>query len=331
MRALRFVEARRLELAETPAPEPGPGEVLVRVAACGICGSDLSCYKTGVFAGSVLGHEFAGWVEGAGNAVTGWSAGDAVAVDPKIPCGTCADCRSGAAHRCVSSLTLGIGSARPGAFAELVTVPAASLHRLPASVSPEDACLAEPLSCAVHGIERAAPRAGEAALVIGLGPIGLLAVAALRARGVTSILGIDPVEARRTLALALGAERSFPPGEDARTAAAGVSLAVECSGRPEMLQEAANLTAPGGRVVLLGVAMSEATVVPMVWVTREITILGSVASSPQDFRRAISMLGSDPGLARIITRRVGLAEAPRAFEDLLSPASDAKVAVDPRR
>src|ERR687891_93684 len=108
MRAVRLTGARDLRLVDIAEPQPSDDEVVVRVAACGICGSDLSCYKTGVFAGAVLGHEIAGIVEGTGARVV---------VDPKIPCGSCDQCAAGASHRCVSSLTQGISQARPGGFA----------------------------------------------------------------------------------------------------------------------------------------------------------------------------------------------------------------------
>lgn len=329
MRAIRFVEARRLDLVEIPDPEPGQGEVVVRVAACGICGSDLSCYKAGVFSGAVFGHEFSGTIAALGADVPGWREGDAVAVDPKIPCGACDDCRAGAEHRCPHSLTRGIGAERDGGLAEYVRAPATLLHRLPPQVPVEDGCLVEPLSVAIHGIERAGVRAGEPALVTGLGPIGLLAIAALRARGAGEIIGVDPVGARRDLAAALGAQRVYPPGGEALAAAQGVPLVAECSGRAEQIQQACNVTAPGGRVLLLGVPMTEASIIPMVWITREINMIGSISSTVDDFRAAVSLLADQTGIARIVTRRISLEEVPGAFDELISGAPDGKIAVAP--
>ncbi|MGH2793153.1 MAG: alcohol dehydrogenase catalytic domain-containing protein [Actinomycetota bacterium] len=123
MRAVRLAGAKRLEILELPDPEPGDGEVVIEVATAGICGSDLSCYKTGVFSGSVLGHEFAGFLDGR-----------PVVVDPKMPCGKCADCQNGASYRCVEALTRGPGGLRDGAFAERVAVPASGVHPLPAAL-----------------------------------------------------------------------------------------------------------------------------------------------------------------------------------------------------
>lgn len=330
MRAVRLVEARRLEPVEVPDPAPGPGEAVVRVVACGICGSDLSCYKAGVFVGSVLGHEFSGTVEAVGADAGAWRHGDPVVVDPKIPCGRCPTCLAGDGDRCAAALGQGLGGKRDGGYAELVRAPVGCLHPVPAALRLEDACLTEPLSVALHGLERAGFRPGEGALVIGLGPIGLLTVAALRARGAGTIVGVDPVEARRVLALTFGADRALPPGEEARAAGRGMPIVVESSGRPDMIQEAANLAAPGGRVLLQGIAMTDATVVPMVWVTRELSLVGSVGSSRREFEEAADVLAREPSLAAIVTRRVPLESLPQAFEDLLAPTSDAKVAVDPR-
>ncbi len=133
MRAVRLVEAHRLELVDAPDPQAAPGEVVVRVDGCGICGSDLTSYKVGLFTDAIPGHELAGVIEAAGDGVTGWGPGDMAVVDPKIPCGVCEDCRNGASYRCAMALTAGIGFARDGGFAELVAVPASLLHRAAAA------------------------------------------------------------------------------------------------------------------------------------------------------------------------------------------------------
>ena len=329
MRAVRLSGPRQLDLLELPDPEPADGEVVLRVAAAGICGSDLSCYKTGVFSGSVLGHEFSGVLERTGGGVEGYGTGDPVLVDPKLPCGVCVDCRSGAAYRCSQALTLGPGGARDGGFAEFVSVPAFCLSPLPDGLPLADACLTEPLAVAIHGIERAGGvRTGEDAIVVGLGPIGLLVVAALRARGAGTITGVDPVEVRRGLAAELGADRVFARIEDAPQ---GAPLVVECSGKPDLLMPVTHLAAAGGRVALLGVPIAEASVTAMIWVVREVSVIGAIASSPDDFRASAVLLAREPGIARIITRRVALDGLSQAFEDLVSAPADGKVVVEPGR
>ncbi len=328
MRAVQLVDAHRLELAELPDPEPGPGETVIRVEGCGICGSDLSSYKAGLFTDAVPGHEFSGTVTAVGPGVEGWAPGDPAVVDPKMPCGACDECRGGSPWRCAIALTAGLGFARNGGFAELVLSPATLLHRLPAELGLRDACLVEPLSIAVHGVDRARAGGGPA-VVIGLGPIGLFTVAVLKARGYGPVIGVDPVDDRRRLALALGADNSVSTAAEVRATVEPVPSVFECSGNAAVLHTAADLVAPGGAMVMLGVPFGEASVAPLMWVTREITITGSIASSEADFRTSIAMLAADPSLARVVTRRVGLDGVPQAFEELIAPQSGGKVVVDP--
>ena len=330
MRAVRLLDAHLLELEEVPEPEAMPGEVVIQVDGCGICGSDLSSYKVGLFAETVPGHELAGTVHAVGDGVAAWQVGDTAVIDPKIPCGSCDDCRSGAGYRCAMALTAGIGFARDGGFAERVAVPAANLHRLPAGLALEHACLVEPLSVAIHGVARARAHPGAAAVVVGLGPIGLLTVATLHARGAGPIVGVDPVADRRQLALDLGATAAVAEIREVRGVVGPVAAVIECSGHAPVLQAAADLVTTGGRLVLVGVPFGETTVAPIMWVTREIEIIGSIASSTADFEVSLAMLAADPAIARIVTRRASLAELPQAFEELITPASGGKVIVDPR-
>ena len=330
MRAVRLLEAHHLELVDLPAPEAMPGEVVIRVDGCGICGSDLTSYKVGLFTDAVPGHELAGVVDSVGDGVTGWVVGDTAVVDPKLPCGVCDDCRAGASYRCAMALTAGIGFARDGGFAELVAVPAPLLLRLPAGLALEHACLVEPLSVAIHGVERARVHPGDPVVVVGLGPIGLFTVETLHARGAGPIVGVDPVEDRRRLALDLGAATAVSELREVRSHVAPVPAVIECSGYAPLLHAAADLVAPGGRLVLVGVPFGEATVIPLMWVTREIEIIGSIASSAADFAVSLEMLAADPGIARVATRRASLAQVPAVFEELITPSSGGKVVVDPR-
>jgi threonine dehydrogenase-like Zn-dependent dehydrogenase len=328
VRAVSLVDAERLELIELPAPEAEAGEVLIRVSACGICGSDLSSYKRGLFIG-VPGHEVAGIVQSVGPGVEGWAVGDAAVLEPSGGCGACDQCLAGSYHRCIESLT-GSGTVRPGGFAELMAVRANRMRRLPEGLSPDIACLAEPLSVAIHGIRRARLNRGEESIVLGLGSIGLLAVAALGWFGAGRVFGVDPVEVRRQLASELGTSGVFGRATEVRAAMDGTPLVLECSGRPEAIQQAIDLALPGGRVVLLGIAVAEVTLVPVFWITREITVLGSINSQLEDFDAALQLLAARPEVSNIVTRRISLAEVPQTFVELLHPSGMGKVVIDPR-
>ena len=329
MRAVKLFGAHEMQVVELPDPAPGPDEVVVRVDGCGICGSDLSSYKVGLFTDAVPGHELSGVIEAAGDDVWEWRAGDRTVVDPKMPCGVCDDCRAGASHRCAIALTAGLGFARDGGFAERVLAPANLLHHIPDTLSLHDACLVEPLSIAIHGVDRARLREPSSAIVVGLGPIGLFTVAVLKARGMDPIIGVDPVDDRRRLALELGASGTATALHEVRATVEPSPAVFECSGHAELLHTAADLVAPGGVMCMLGVPFGEAQVAPLMWVTREITIVGSIAQSSDDFRDSIDMLARDPSLARIVTRRIPLDEVPAAFEDLIAPSSGGKIVVDP--
>jgi (R,R)-butanediol dehydrogenase / meso-butanediol dehydrogenase / diacetyl reductase len=328
VRAVSLVEAERLEVVDLPPPQAEPGELLLRVTACGICGSDLTSYKQGLFIG-VPGHEVAGVIEAVGAAVDGWRAGDAAVLRPSGGCGACDECRAGSYHRCIESLT-GSGAVRPGGYAELMAARADRLRPLPAGLAPEVACLGEPLSVAIHGIRRIGVSAGEDAVVLGLGSIGLLATAALRWLGAGRVFGVDPVDVRRELARGLGAEAVFERARDVRAEVDGAPVVLECSGRPEAIQQAIDLASPGGRVALLGIAVAEVTVIPVFWITREITVSGSINSRQDDFEEALRLLAARPEVARIVTRRIALAEVPDTFVALLHPAGVGKVVIDPR-
>lgn len=328
MRAVSLVEAERLEVVDMPAPEPGAGELLIRVSACGICGSDLTSYKRGLFIG-VPGHEVAGVVEAVGEGVETWQRGDNAVLQPSGGCRECDQCRAGDYHRCIESLT-GSGTTRPGGYAELMAARAYRMRRLPEGLVPEVACLAEPLSVAIHGIRRVGLKAGEDAIVLGLGSIGLLSVAGLRWLGAGRVYGIDPVEIRRELASGLGAEAMFGRSSEALAAVDGAPVVLECSGRPEAIQQALDLARHGGRVVLLGIAVAEVTLVPVFWITREITVTGSINSQFEDFEEALRLLAARPEVAGIVTTRVGLTEVPATFQELLHPSRVGKVVIDPR-
>ncbi len=210
MRVGVFRGVRRIEVEDAPEPVAGPRDVVLDVKACGICGSDLHTYLEGalVEVGQVLGHEFSGEVVAVGEEVAGIALGDRVTGIPIQPCGACRRCREGNGHLCERMHETGIGFGLPGAFADRVRIPDArpgvNVHALPDELSFEDGALVEPLGIAVHAVRRSGARAGQAALVYGLGTIGLHVAQVLRAYGVDPVLGVDLSELRLRRAGELG-------------------------------------------------------------------------------------------------------------------------------
>lgn len=292
MRSLVLTAHGRFALRDAPTPEAAPDEVLIRVKACGICGSDVHGMdgSTGRRIPPVtMGHEAAGIIEHVGAAVSGWAPGDRVTFDSTIYCGVCPYCRTGRVNLCDQRRVLGVSCAeyrRDGAFAEYVAVPARILYRLPEAVSFVQAAMVEPVSVAVHAVGRAPIRLGDTAAVVGTGMIGLLVVQALRQAGCGRIIAIDLDPSRLALAEELGAD-VVVPGDDpdlvARVHAAadgqGVHHAFEVVGSAPTLTAAIQCVRKGGSVVLVGNLAPEVAFPLQHVVTREITVYGSCASA----------------------------------------------------
>jgi L-iditol 2-dehydrogenase len=299
-------------------PAVGADEVLVRVRACGICGSDIHGY-TGVTGRRipplVMGHEAAGVIERTGRGVAGFAPGDRVTFDSTVYCGSCAFCRRGDVNLCDARMVLGVSCGdyrRHGAFAEFVVVPARILYRLPATLTFEHAAMAEALAVAVHAVERRRPAADERVAVLGCGMIGLLTIQVLRARGVRSIVAADLDARRRQLASDLGAARavanlSGEPAFDHLFEAVGVAATV-----------AASIAAvrKGGFVTLIGNLAPEVPLPLQAVVTRELTLLGSCASKGE-FSGAIELLASGAvDVAPLISAVAPLEEGQQWFDRL---------------
>lgn len=311
MRALRLEAVGRLALRDLPDPVAGPGEVLVRVGACGVCGTDRHLYR-GEFPSRppvTLGHEFAGTVEAVGEGVGHLAPGDLMTADPNIPCGLCGPCRRGRPNLCEGNRALGVG--RDGGFADLAIVPAVQAHRVPPEIGAEAAALTEPLACTLHGMDLAAVVPGMTVTVLGGGVIGLMA-ARLAALAGASVALVTRHPAKRALAESLGA-RALPSAQGLPQADA----VIECAGVPETVAQAPRLTRAGGAVVLLGVLPQGATVPiePFDLVFREISLLGSFVN-PSTHARAAALIASGAVPAgALVTRRVPLAEAASVVAD----------------
>lgn len=335
MRAVVLSDDRPgLESSELPDPEPAAHEALIRVTGCGICGSDLHLAAHLAPPGMVLGHEIAGTVEALGSAVdaAAWRIGETVAVRPFAGCGQCASCRRGRADHCDQFQLLGM--ARNGGFAELTTVGADELYRLPASVTGVEQALVEPLAVAHRAVQRGGVRAGDSVAIIGGGPIGQAILTWVRQRGVEQITVTDPAPGRRALAERMGATRAIDPLGDElgmlELALTGTDVVFECVGRPGMIGQAMDLAAIDGRVVVVGVCPSEDTSMPYTGLRKELDVRYALYYDQSDFLDTIDALsGHELSLDDYIGGTVGLDDLPATFADLVAGADGGKVILQP--
>jgi L-iditol 2-dehydrogenase len=326
MKALLLSKYKHLEIADLPEPKAGPGEVLVRVAACGICGSDVHGYD-----GSsgrrippiVMGHGAAGRIVALGSGVTEFAEGDRVTFDSTIYCGTCGYCRRGEVNLCDNRQVLGVSCVdyrRGGAFAEFVAVPSRIVYRLPDNLPFEEAAMLEAVSVAVHAVSLAQASGKSPALVVGAGMIGLLIVQVLRAAECSPIFVADIDDSRLRLAQEVGAHTALSAKLDVAaqveklTGGAGVDVAIEAVGQTDSVKAAIESVRKGGTVVLVGNIAPEVTLPLQKIVTRQIRIQGSCASSGE-YPRAIELLARGViQVIKLITAVAPLAEGPQWFE-----------------
>jgi L-iditol 2-dehydrogenase len=303
MKALLLSSYNHLELANLPVPSPAPDEVLIRVAACGICGSDVHGYD-----GSsgrripplVMGHEAAGIVSAVGSSISSFAPGDRVTFDSTVYCGACPSCLRGDMNLCDSRQVLGVSCGdyrRAGAFAEFVAVPARILHRLPENLPFAEAAMLEAVAVAIHGVNLAHITASDSVLVIGAGTIGILTLQAVRATGCKKVLVTDVDQNRLNLAKQLGATETRLSSENLQsqilqlTSNQGVDVALECVGRNETVAAGIDAARKGGTVVLVGNIAPSVNLPLQKVVTRQIRLQGSCASSGE-YPRAIELLAS---------------------------------------
>ena len=335
MRALVVVPGG-LEVADLPDPHAADGAVVVAVHSCGICGSDVHGVERGAARpGQVLGHEFSGTVVEAGAGARGWVAGQAVAVNPLGGCGSCDVCAQGLPFLCDRRPNLGLTA--PGGLAELVAVPHDQLVALPEGVDPEVGAHAEPLAVALHALDLAGPAPGDAALVYGVGPIGLKVIVALRAAGAGTIVAVGRSPGRRAAAAAAGADVVLDSRETdvaGYAAEAGLTFrqVFECSAAPDAVVACVPTLSVGGTLVEVALPGAPAAVDLRRFVGRNLHLAGSCAFGPDDYARAVEMLTAGAiDLEPLVSERVPLAAAPDAFVRLRRPEHLVGVLVQPWR
>ncbi len=329
MKALVLKEYGRLAMEDWAVPALLPDEVLVRVRACGICGSDVHGLdgRTGRrIPPLIMGHEAAGEIAGVGPAVTGWQPGDRVTFDSTVYCGECWYCQRARVNLCEHRRVLGVSCGeyrRHGAFAEFVAVPQRILHRLPENLSFEQAAMVEAVSVAVHAVKRTPLAADGVALVVGTGMIGLLVVQALRAAGCAHVIAMDLDAGRLQLAQHLGATHTLlatDPGWLATirslTDGRGVDAAFEVVGLPQTVKTAIEALRKGGSVTLVGNLQPQVELPLQAVVTREITLIGTCASAGE-YPECLALIASGKiNVTAFISATPPLAEGAQWFARL---------------
>ncbi len=302
MRASRLHGIRDLRLEELPRPSPGPGEILLKVAAVGVCGSDVHYYLHGrigsqVVSGPILmGHEFSAWVAGLGQGVGGVEIGQLVSVEPGIPCRQCESCRQGHPNLCPHVRFCGTPPV-DGVFAEYTVMPAENCFPLPPELDAVEGALLEPLGIAIHAVDLAHLKAGHTVAVLGAGPIGLLIAAVARASGASQVYMTEPLAYRRHFALNYTADAAFDPGQTDvvaeimhLTAGRGVDVAFEAAGVPDTPGQAAGMARIGGKVIVAGIPPDDALVLNASTVRHKGLTIKLVRRMKHTYPRAIRLV-----------------------------------------
>jgi 2-desacetyl-2-hydroxyethyl bacteriochlorophyllide A dehydrogenase len=337
MQAAVFHGPDDLRVEEVERPTAGPGEVLLQVERCGICGTDSHIVRGHFPAPNlplIIGHEFSGTVVGIGSGVTHVEPGDRATADINIACGTCYFCRHGNKLFCPYVRQLGVHDA--GGMAEYVAAPAGNVYKLPDSMPFDHAAFIEPLACAIHGQDRIGVDVGETVLVIGAGPMGLAHVAMSRLHGAAQVIVSEPDPARRERAHTLGSDVEVDPlggGLDdvmRATGGRGADVVIEAVGSARTYTQAIELARRGGRVLAYGAAPADATIElrPFDIYSKELTIVGSYAGTYETWPKAIDLISNgrfDPN--QLIDSVRALPDVMAAIESLETDKSVVKVQV----
>jgi L-iditol 2-dehydrogenase len=320
VRVARLHGTGDIRVGDEPAPEPEPGEALVKVTAVGICGSDLHWWEDGEIGDAKLAHPLVLGHEGAGEIAGGPRRGERVAIDPAIPDGTCRACRDGYRNLCYGIRFAGHG-VTDGMMREYMTWPADLLHPLPDQVSESDGAMLEPLGVAIHSLDLGhVPFAGTAS-VTGCGPIGLLLIQLLRASGARSVLAVEPLAHRRAAAVRCGADKVADPAELSPEAMReltgyGVDVGFEAAGNDNGVRLALESVRPGGRVVLAGIPGNDSTTFQASLARRKGLTIAMVRRMNEVYSRAISLAARGAvDLPSLMSGQAGLGDVARAFGD----------------
>lgn len=341
MRVAMYYRNSDVRLQEMPKPSAGPGEVLVKVMASGVCGSDVMEWYRIKRAPLVLGHEIAGDIVEVGAGVGRYKVGDRVFVSHHVPCNSCRYCLSGHHSTCD---TLRTTNFHPGGFAEFIRVPQINVDRgvfvLPAGMSYDEGVFIEPLACVVRGLRMSGLQPGQSVLVLGSGIAGLLNIKLARALGAGRIMATDVSEYRLDAAKRFGADHVFKATDDVPMLAkeanggAGVDLVIVCTGASQAFGQAFKSLGRGSTLLMFappGPGVEVAVPFADLW-KDEVTILTTYAGSPKDIEQAIELIRSRRlTVTDMITHRFGLADTQKGFEAVAKAQDSIKVVIEPQR
>jgi len=322
MKAIVFHKVNDMTLETVPIPEPAPDQVLIKVAACGICATDPHILH-GVWPGGfplIPGHEASGEVVETGKAVTNLRIGDRITVDPNVACGYCEFCQRGKVHLCKNQKPFGVFA--PGGFAEYAVIAATHALKLPDGMSLEEGAMCEPASCCLRGTQMAKIKMGDSIMVHGVGAIGNMNAQYARLCGATTVIVSDPIESRRKLALKMGADYAFDPTEPGlyekvrKLLPDGPDVIMDCAGIPAIVEEAVKQVARGGTVVAFGVcdAGEYIKVSPSYINDNELTICGSYNNPVTQYPSIQAIASGRLRVKELISHYFKLEEYREAFE-----------------
>jgi len=331
-----------VEMVEFADPTPAAQGVVVDIAFCGICGTDIHAFQSGrEYNPSICGHEWSGVVSAKGADVASFTEGDRVVVGVMPSCGSCNACHAGQSSYCREAFMMTVGRNREaaphGGFASQIAVPATRVVATDSGLTDEQAAQVEPMTVAFHAVRKSGLRLGDVAVIQGAGPIGLGTMQFVRAAGAGKIVVVEPNEQRRSAASELGAHHAVAPGADTEelldelTRGLGADIVYECVGRPFAVQSAVDLARRGGSMCLIGLSDDDAPISSNAWLVKEVSVTSALAYTHEEFAMTMGMIADGRVVVEPMhTSTVGLDGLGAALADLASGTSQqTKVLVDP--
>ena len=336
MKAAFVKPGGNFDVSECPTPEPGQGEVVVKVAYCGICGSDIHMLDVGLLpSGCIIGHEMSGDIAAVGGGVEGWNEGDPAAVLPMDPCFSCEPCKNGLTQLCSEGFKRSYGlGVNPGGFGQYMLVKPSMLYRVPEGLNMKTAALNEPWAVAMHGVDMLGLKNSVLVLVMGAGPIGIMCIYALKSSGVTDIYVSEPDKYRADKAAEAGVKEVIDPAVDQpgdaihRGAGRAPDYVIDCAGTESSIQDAIAIVGTRGVVIVLGVHIGTASLIPLICLGKEVQLNFSFGYNYREFGDSLKLLAKgavDPEV--VISDVMPLSEIGQAFK-MLRGTGHTKILID---